>query len=174
MEGTESLKERMAPWLKKVMQYRYALLVALLGIALMLLPGRDVQSATPAEQPTESQWQGEAELCRELEELLSQIEGAGRVSCLLTYSEGVKAVYQMDLTQTGDGEVKQNTVLVSTGSGTETAVKVGTLGPVYQGVVVVCEGADSAKLQLEIIKSVRALTGLSSDKIAVVKRKGTT
>ena len=40
------------------------------------------------------------------------------------------------------------------------------------GAVVVCDGADSARLRLEITQAVSALTGLSSDKIAVVKRKG--
>ena len=62
--------------------------------------------------------------------------------------------------------------LIFTGSGTEAAVVAGQTAPVYQGVVVVCDGADSARLRLEITQAVSALTGLSSDKIAVVKRKG--
>ena len=61
---------------------------------------------------------------------------------------------------------------MSAGSGAETALTVGDIPPVVRGVVVLCDGADSARLRLEIVRAVSALTGLSSDKIAVAKRKG--
>ncbi len=38
-----------------------------------------------------------------------------------------------------------------------------------KGVVVVCEGADKAKVQLEIISAVSSYTGYSSDKITILK-----
>jgi stage III sporulation protein AG len=44
-----------------------------------------------------------------------------------------------------------------------------TIYPVYQGALVVCEGADSATVRLEIIRAVAGLTGLSTDKIVVAK-----
>lgn len=167
-----TLSEYLRSAWKKLARYRYALLVLLLGAALMLLPGREEPQAAPmvetAEQPDAEQ------LCGRMEQILSQIAGAGTVHCLLTWKEGVHTLYQTDTSQSASGEVKINTVLVSTGSGTESAVTVGSVGPVWQGVLVVCDGADSAQLRLEMIRAVAALTGLSSDKIAVVKRKGTT
>lgn len=39
------------------------------------------------------------------------------------------------------------------------------------GALVVCEGADSAKVRLELTRALGALTGLSSEKIAIVKGK---
>lgn len=39
----------------------------------------------------------------------------------------------------------------------------------YVGAVVVCEGAGSASVRLQLTQAVSALTGLTSDKIAIVK-----
>lgn len=41
----------------------------------------------------------------------------------------------------------------------------------WAGAVVVCEGGGSASVRLELTRAVSALTGLSSDKITVVKGK---
>ena len=171
MDGT--IKQRLAPWLDKLKRYRYAGLVILLGAVLMLLPGRNGQQAAgPAAVPAAAEPVQQADLCRQMEQILGQIDGVGTVSCLITCREGARTVYQTDTIQSGGGEVRVSTVLVSSGSGTEAAVVAGQTAPVYQGVVVVCDGADSARLRLEITQAVSALTGLSSDKIAVVKRKG--
>lgn len=40
-----------------------------------------------------------------------------------------------------------------------------------EGAVVVCAGADSARVQLEVTNAVSAYTGLGSDKIRVIKMK---
>lgn len=172
MDG--ALKQRLAPWLDKLRRYRYAGLVILLGAALMLLPGRSERQAPDASRVDEAAVEPvqQTDLCREMEQILSQIDGAGAVSCLITCRESARTVYQTDTIQSGGGEVRVSTVLASSGSGTEAAVVAGRTAPVYQGVVVVCDGADSARLRLEITQAVGALTGLSSDKIAVVKRKG--
>ena len=169
MERT-ALTERLRTLWQKLARYRYALLVLLLGVGLMLLPSKSERAQDP--QPTENPGETPDSLCRQLEQILSQIDGAGEVHCLLTWAEGSRTIYQTDTSRSGNGEVKSSTVLVSTGSGTETAVTVGTIGPVWQGVIIVCDGADSAQLRLELTRAVRALTGLSSDQIAVVKRKG--
>ncbi|MBR3562004.1 MAG: hypothetical protein IKN81_10870 [Oscillospiraceae bacterium] len=39
----------------------------------------------------------------------------------------------------------------------------------WTGAVIVCEGGDSAAVRLELTQAVRALTGLSADKIAVIR-----
>jgi len=40
---------------------------------------------------------------------------------------------------------------------------------VYQGAVVVCQGADSSAVRLAVTEAVAALTGLSTEKITVVQ-----
>lgn len=41
----------------------------------------------------------------------------------------------------------------------------------WEGAVVVCEGADSAAVRLTLTQALRALTGLPSDRITIVKGK---
>ena len=66
---------------------------------------------------------------------------------------------------TDDGE----TVIVSAGSGTQAAVERKTIYPQYLGAVVVCEGAASPQVRLDVLQAVAQFTGLSTDKISVLK-----
>ena len=43
--------------------------------------------------------------------------------------------------------------------------------PTYLGAVIVCQGADSASVRLAIVEAVGSVTGLSTDKITVLKMK---
>lgn len=166
----EEWKQRVGSWLNKLGKYRYTVLILLLGVGLMLIPFEKKSGSAPAassaveEEPLEAR----------LERLLSQVDGAGAVSVLLTLEKGSRQTYQED-TQTksdADGTQSQNqTVLVSAG-GEEAPVPVQTTYPIYKGAVVVCQGADRASVKLDIIRAVSSLTGLGSDKITVIKMKG--
>ena len=46
-------------------------------------------------------------------------------------------------------------------------------GPLYRGALIVCEGGGNDAVRLQVIEAVAALTGLGSDRIAVVKWQGT-
>jgi len=46
-----------------------------------------------------------------------------------------------------------------------------TLEPEYRGALVVCEGAASAAVRLEVTQAVAALTGIGTDHIVVSKMK---
>ena len=58
---------------------------------------------------------------------------------------------------------------VNRGSGKQEVVVTQRMYPVYQGAVVVCQGAGNSQERLTVIDAVSVLTGLSSDKISVVK-----
>ena len=158
--------------LNKLKPYRYTILILLLGIVLMLLPGK--QNAV-AEDPIELPQENEpAQLEHRLERLLCQIDGAGAVRVLLTLESGAEATYQTDRQRSSKGEeqeLTEETVLVSD-NGEQKPVVIKTTYPVYKGAVVVCQGADSASVKLNIVRAVSSLTGLGSDKITVVKMKG--
>ena len=66
---------------------------------------------------------------------------------------------------------QQETVTLNRGSGYEDVVITQQMDPVDQGAVVVCQGADQPSVRLAVTEAVAALTGLSSDKITVVKWK---
>ena len=68
-------------------KYRYAALVLLLGLALLLLPGgKKTQKSAAA--PTTVQTDYAAETERRLTQMLQQIAGAGQVSVMLTLEIG--------------------------------------------------------------------------------------
>lgn len=96
---------------ERMAKYKYLLLVLLLGLGLLLWPTGSPGGGS-----------GRTEQEARLEEVLCEIEGAGRVSVL--YSD--------------------------------------------EGVAVVCEGASSARVRLDIVNAVSAYTGFGSDRIEVL------
>ena len=88
------LRERAAQLLRK---YRIPLLVFLLGVALALVPGKtkktDAQQTTAASADTAFDLSATQ---KQLEALLSAIDGAGRVRLMLTLSSGEQIIYQTD------------------------------------------------------------------------------
>ena len=79
----------------------------------------------------------------------------------------------MDLEQE-EGSLRQRSqpVTVNRGSGWQEALVTRQDYPVYQGAVVVCQGAGSSAVRLAVTEAVAALTGLSTEKIDVYKRQG--
>ncbi len=156
-------------------KYKYVLLVALVGIILLLWPsggGGETVSAPPAAAVTD-QFQT-ATLERRLEEALSQIEGAGEVSVVLTLKETPRQVVAQDGSATeGNGQTSREltTVLASSGSGVQQPVLLQQLSPAYQGALVVTQGGNDPSVRLAISGAVSALTGLGADKISICQGK---
>ena len=150
-------------------KWRLPLLILALGALLLLWPsGKKEQAAV---QPEPMQTDEAMDTQTRLKALLSAMDGVGRVELMLTTSGSDEVLYQTDTRVSGD--TREETTVFSSGQSTQkTPVVAKTRSAPYLGAVVVCDGADSARLRLEITQAVSALTGLSSDKIAVVKRKG--
>ena len=105
------LREHAAQLLRK---YRIPLLVFLLGVALALVPGKTKK--TDAQQNTAASADTAFDLSatqKQLEALLSAIDGAGRVRLMLTLSSGEQIIYQTDSrTVTASGSTTQETQTV--------------------------------------------------------------
>ena len=56
-------------------------------------------------------------------------------------------------------------------SRTESGLVRQTLGPVYRGAVILCQGADDPTVKLAVVEAVRCVTGLGADQISVQKMK---
>lgn len=168
----QSVKNRLSEAVKKLGIYKYAALILLLGIVLMLVPAKKGDTAA---QELQTAPEEDEDLTQQLEEMLALIDGAGRVRVLLTRETGRLTEYQTDLQtdDTGEGSRQETeTVLVSTGGGTEEALIRKTVCPLYRGAVVLCDGAERAAVRLNIVQAVASLTGLGSDKITVIKMRG--
>lgn len=145
---------------------RAAALVLLCGIVLMCLPSgkKDTQAAQPAETVHE-QTMEEA-----LEEILSQVAGAGSVRVLLSGQTSETTHFQTDDTQDGES-LRRETVLTTGDNRVQTALVRQTEAPTYRGAVIVCQGADSPAVRLAIVEAVAAATGLTTNRITVLKMK---
>lgn len=160
-------KETVAVFMKK---YRYVLLVLAVGLFLMALPEQE----SPPEQTTPIIEQTEPQLQDTLAQLLSHLEGAGKVEVMLTQSKGQQTLYQTDEdTSVSDGntDTHRKTVLVSGSDRGETGLIRQINPPTYQGAIVLCQGADNANIRLSIVEAVMSVTGLRSDCITVLKMK---
>ena len=157
----ETGKQQFITFVKK---YQYVLLVVLVGVVLMLIP----QSPRESQTVTQTEEVVEADLQMQLAAILGQISGVGKVEVLLTEAAGADTVYQVDTRQ---NQANADTVIITDRSREETGLVKQIFPPVYRGAVVVCQGADSAGVRLNVVDAVKSVTGLSSDCITVLKMK---
>ena len=153
-------------WMTLAGKYRYVLMVIAAGLALMLLPQREV-TADPTPQTIA---QRENTLQEDLEDILSGIRGVGKVHVLLTEAQGSRTVYVQD-ESTSQDSLKTDAVIITDSTRTQTGLVSQVLPPVYLGAVVVCEGGDDPVVKLSVVEAVCDATGLSADKITVLKMK---
>lgn len=153
-------------WKGALGNYQGVLLVIAVGIVLLLLPsgGREEKKEVP-DQAEGSAFDLEA-FEKKLAETLSQVEGAGQASVVLTLDGGSRQVLARNQEREDGGET--NTVVtVGRGSGQQEVVPLQTVAPQFRGALVVCPGGGNAQVRLEIIGAVSALTGLGADRISV-------
>lgn len=154
-------------WIEKLKKGKFVLIILLAGILLMALPTGKKREKVEADE-------GFSLVATEqrMEEILGKIDGVGRIDVMLTLKSSSQLTLAQDHNDTRrqEEEKSQSQVLtVNRGSGCQEVVVTEELYPVYQGAVVVCEGAGSDTVRLRILETVSVLTGLRSDKISVVQ-----
>jgi len=148
-------------------RYKYVLLIVVLGLALMMLPETKPQTEIP--QTIQKEQFSDPE--EELEEILGQIQGVGRIRVMLTQDTGSVTHYQTDQDTGSDGSIRTETVIVSDENRAESGMVRTVVPPTYLGAIVVCQGGDNASVRYNLIQAVSAVTGISSDRITVLKMK---
>lgn len=159
------IKKQITGWGGK---YKYVAAILLLGILLMNLPANDTQSTEPEQTAAE-----EVTISQQLEQILAAMEGVGRVEVLITEESGVETVYQTDLDETDgtDSATRRvKTVILSAGSSDDALVR-RVIPASYRGAIVVCDGGGNPAVSLSVIQAVSKVTGISTDRIAVLKMK---
>ena len=170
MSGTQKTEGVRRIWDK----YKFAALVALVGVLLLLWPSGREETAERASPQAVTAVQ--AELQQEMEDILGRIQGVGEVRVLLTVdSDGERQLAEdSELSYSGstaapeDYSRSSQTVLVDGGSG-DAPVVTRTVYPTYRGALVVCQGGDLADVKLAVTEAVTALTGLTADRVTVAK-----
>lgn len=128
-----------------------------------LLPQKSPAAASKTAQTAEEY---QAQLETRLEQLISQMSGAGKTSVMVTLETGEEAVYALD-TQSSELQSQQTHVLLDDGTAlTETVYR-----PQVRGVAVLCEGGGDVRVAARITELVGALLDLPSNRICVEQRR---
>lgn len=152
-------------------KYKFVLLILGLGILLMTIPS---PSEKPAAQETTVSQAAPATRAEELEEILGHIAGVGKVKVLLTEAAGAETLYQTDedRSSSADSEtLRVHTVIVTDSNRGESGLVKSITPPIYLGAIIVCQGGDSPSVRLSIVEAVSNATGISTDRITVLKMK---
>lgn len=179
MKSVSDWPEKLRNGLKGLKRYKYAALVIVIGLALLLIPGKSAdKERTAAVPPTYDDAAYVAEVEARLTQTLAQMQGAGEVRVMLLLKTGSETRYQTDISassETADGRERtdreQKTVILSAGSAYDEAAVSAVEYPRFQGALVLCQGGSNPTVRLNCINAVRALTGLKSDQITVAKMK---
>ena len=143
----------------------------LIGIFLLCIPGKEQEELIRQTQETVQQ---QKTLEQELEDVLSKLDGAGKVRVLLTESSGSETYYQQDedrMEDEGGKQIRSDTVILTDSGRGQSGLVRRVDPPVYLGAVVLCQGADSARVKLAVTEAVANATGLTTDRITVLKMK---
>lgn len=151
----------------------------ILGIALIFIssfiPKNQAEEAS--DTPKESKLTAEEyadSLESKLSKIISSIDGAGKTNVLITIDREIEHVYQTDSdtqnkteSDSSQQSSKQTTVIVKGKNNIEEPIKVTEIMPKIKGVLVVCEGANSAVVKQNITESVRVALGVASSRVTI-------
>ena len=154
-----------------VTKYKYVGIVLLAGIVLMMFPTKETtDTQTQPQEPlictSEDSMEGR------LEKILGYISGAGEVKVMLSVAQGERIIYQTDSTY-AQGEhstdSRTQTILITDSQRNQQGLIHQKNPPVYQGAIILAQGAADPSVKLAIVEAVSSITGLGSDKITVLK-----
>ncbi len=120
-----------------------------------------------------------------LANILSNIEGVGKVKVMLTYSEtskympiyneNTKGSNTTETDNTGgsrtisEEDSQREVIYKEDSSGNKEPVTQSIISPKIEGAIITAQGADSSEIRASIIQAVEAATGLATHKIQVFK-----
>ena len=169
----EEGKRKLTAPLAVLGKYKYVLLVAALGALLLLWPMERKNGGAAAPEAAPSDAGADLERTeKDMAEILGKIDGVGRVEVMLTLHSGGERVLAQDSSLRYSGSAQAPTSYERSSQPVTDAggvVVTQEKYPQYRGALVVCEGGGNDAVRFQVISAVSALTGLGSDRIAVVK-----
>lgn len=156
---------------KLVLDKKGILIIAVVFIAgIMLVIGGDGSSkstVTAESVSTDS-------LNKELEDILSQVEGAGEVKVLINYKQSGEKILAYDMesnTNERDGGKENNSKSEVVYDGNKMPVVLKEYMPKVEGVIIVAQGGNIENVKKQLIAGTVALLGIDEHKIEVLKMK---
>lgn len=141
----------------------------LLGMILLIF-GSFPAGQTAKPSPAEDLAAYTAQLEERTAILLRQIDGAGKVSVMISLDQGTTTRYQTNRTEKqreGNAE-QEETVVLYEQDGEEEALIQTKLQPTVRGVAVICEGARQPAVEAAVLQTVTKLFSLTTAQVSVV------
>lgn len=125
---------------------------------------------------------------KNLEDILSKINGVGKVKVYITYSQTSQIIpmYNEDMSQkdTQEADTQGGTrkvvetdtkkeIVYDEKSGTKTIITQSIVSPKIEGAIITAEGGNNTNTKANIIQAVEAVTGLPTHKIQVFEMEKT-
>lgn len=143
--------------------------IILLTLSELMLQKSDAKQNEKAENVTDIRDSYEENIEKRLTSIVSSIDGAGRTEVMVTLASGDENVYAVK-EKSSDGSKEREYIVIDSDKN-ESGLLLKVIEPEIRGVAIVCEGADSAKIRQEIISSVSAVLGISTNRISIAKIK---
>jgi stage III sporulation protein AG len=143
-----------------------AVTVGVMAMLLLLLSELLPSGNTQKTAASTVQTAAVSQLEQQLEGLISQLQGAGRTTVMVTLTTGEETIYAVD-TRTGDLQQQETHVLLQDGS----ALAETTYLPQVCGVAVLCEGGGDVRVAARITELLHSLLDLPTNRICVEQRK---
>ncbi|MDD6276616.1 MAG: hypothetical protein PUB20_07330 [Clostridia bacterium] len=148
--------------------------VGLLGIALLaaseFIPDNREEPQVEQEQTQDNSVQ---ELEERLTQIITSIDGAGNAKVMITLDTGDENIYAVEDKSSNSeksGSYDRSYVVIEK-DGEESGLLLKVAEPEIRGVAVVCEGADLPEVRSEIVSTVTAVLGVSSNRVSIAKMK---
>ncbi len=186
------IPEKYKKFLSKILARDKLLLILLVGVLLVVIniPAKssreskktDISDTSETECMSSTEYVNELQEC--LEKILSNTSGVGRTQVMITikntgesvlYVQKNSSVSLINETDSAGGsritneKTEDESVVYTSENGVAVPMVVNSIMPEIQGVIVIAEGANDAKIVSDITEATSALLGISVNKIKVLK-----
>lgn len=145
-------------------------LFVMLITGIMLIMGTGKESRVKASDSKEQV----QDLDKRLEQILSQVEGAGKVKVLINYRQSGEKILAYDLesnTNERDSQKENTSKSEVVYDGNKMPVILKEYMPKVEGVIIVAQGGNIENVKKQLIAGTVALLGIEEHKIEVLKMK---
>ena len=152
------------------------LLIGVVGVVMLIFVRSDSETKTSPEKSemttaaTYSTYDIEKIFENKLTEIISQINGAGKTSVVVSVASSGEYVYAKNIkTESDNDSMSEDSeiVIYESQNGVDEGLVISIKSPDVIGVAIVCEGGESSVVKAEITKLVTSLFGIGADRVYV-------
>ena len=153
------------------------LLIGFVGVLMLVFFRSDSETKISAEKSetattaiTYSTYDIEKIFEKKLTEIISQVNGAGKTSAVVSVASSGEYVYAKNTKKENDKDSTSEDseiVIYESQNGADEGLVISIKSPDVIGVAIVCEGGESSVVKAEITKLVTSLFGIGADRVYV-------